>query len=130
MSTRWNGWGDENIEYPISNNFLETLISLLGSGGRFKDAPIEKLLQSVPESKLSNHPLVSTDKLIRLTHTRGQSLPDWIGLKYGNIANFTDGVATPQTDEDVIVEIGMRYWRDRGLNTNRDDTIIGIEFVW
>lgn len=36
----------------------------------------------------------------------------------------------PQTDECVIVEIGIRYWRDRGLNTNRDDSIIGIEFVW
>ena len=36
----------------------------------------------------------------------------------------------PQTDESVNVEIGIRYWRDRGLNTYLDDTITGIEFVW
>ena len=36
----------------------------------------------------------------------------------------------PQTDESVDVGIGIRYWRDRGLNTKQDDTITGIEFVW
>lgn len=35
----------------------------------------------------------------RLRHARGQSLPDWIALRYGVVDTFPEGVAYPETDE-------------------------------
>ncbi len=37
----------------------------------------------------------------RRTDARGQSLPDWIALRSGQIETFPDGVAYPQRAEDV-----------------------------
>ncbi|MBN2147598.1 MAG: FAD-binding oxidoreductase, partial [Anaerolineales bacterium] len=57
--------------------------------------------QSVPASRLPVHPLISTDPLARLQHSRGQSLPDWIALRSGRITTFPDGVAFPASGEEI-----------------------------
>jgi alkyldihydroxyacetonephosphate synthase len=38
---------------------------------------------------------------MRLTHCRGQSLQDWIALRYGRISAFPDGVAFPGSEQDI-----------------------------
>ncbi len=37
-----------------------------------------------------------------MRHARGQSLPDWIALRSGQIKIYPDGVAFPQSEEDVL----------------------------
>jgi alkyldihydroxyacetonephosphate synthase len=38
---------------------------------------------------------------MRLRHARGQSFPDWVALRSGRAAPYPDGVAYPQTEEEV-----------------------------
>ena len=47
------------------------------------------------------HPLISPDPKLRLEHAHGQSLPDWVGLRYGTLQRFPDGVARPGTVAEV-----------------------------
>lgn len=98
---RWNGWGDDGILYPLPPSAATYLEELVGAGHKPTDASIEQVLQLVPEPKLPTHPLVTNDRYARLTHARGQSLPDWVALRSGKISAFPDGVAYPQTDDDV-----------------------------
>jgi len=99
---RWNGWGDSTVEYPLPQNGPNLLSALAGSGMPQKDALLETVLGSVPDSRLERHPLVSTDPKERLCHARGQSLPDWIALRSGRIAAFPDGVARPMNDDEIL----------------------------
>jgi alkyldihydroxyacetonephosphate synthase len=98
---RWNGWGDEATHYPLSDSAAGYLENLAGKGARLEDATLEQVLRTVPPSPLPSHPLISTDPEERLRHARGQSLPDWIALRSGQIAAFPDGVAYPASDEEV-----------------------------
>ena len=98
---RWNGWGDVTTDYllPISaQSFLKNKIGPLDAQ---PDAEYEAVLKSVPASRLPAHPLVDNSAEQRLTHSRGQSLPDWVALRSGRVGSFPDGVAYPQTEEDV-----------------------------
>ena len=98
---RWNGWGDEAIDYPLPQSALKYLEQKLGPGSSFTDAAREKVLQRVTASRLPGHPLVTTDPLKRLLHSAGHSLGDWINLRGGMVPSFPDGVAYPLDDEDV-----------------------------
>ncbi len=98
---RWNGWGDEAVTYSVHKSAAAFLKRLLGPGSPPKDASVQDALSHVPKSKLPRHPLISTDIAARLTHARGQSLPDWIDLRTGRINSFPDGVAYPQSKDDV-----------------------------
>ena len=98
---RWNGWGDESTTYPLPSAAERYLQERIGQGSRQPNAPLEGLLQVVPASRLPVHPAINTDPLERLLHARGQSLPDWIALRSGRIKTFPDGVAYPETDEQV-----------------------------
>ncbi len=101
---RWNGWGDSTVDYPLPDNGSSLLAELVGAGSPQPDAPLASVLASVPDSRLEEHPLISTDPLMRLHHARGQSLPDWIALRSGQINTFPDGVAQPM-NEDEIAEL-------------------------
>lgn len=104
---RWNGWGDEGVEYPLpiaAGHFLEALV---GPGSPQPIVPIAEILPSVPESRLPAHPMVNTDSQVRLLHARGQSLPDWIALRYGQVDAYPDGVTYPE-NEDQIPQL-LRY---------------------
>ncbi len=98
---RWNGWGDEATTYPLPSSATRFLTELVGEGSRLEDAALELAVSAVPASRLPAHPLVSTDPEGRLRHARGQSLPDWIALRSGQIGTFPDGVAWPASEAEV-----------------------------
>jgi len=106
---RWNGWGDEQTNYPLPDSAEDYLIELVGRGSLAPDAVFEQVLATVPASRLPSHPLISTDAPDRLLHARGQSLPDWIALRSGRIGAFPDGVAYPGSDEDVLQLLGYAH---------------------
>jgi alkyldihydroxyacetonephosphate synthase len=98
---RWNGWGNADTDYPVPASALDHLTGSLGPLAPAPDPAKEALLAIVPASRLPAHPLVDTSPDVRLTHSRGQSLRDWVDLRYGCVDTFPDGVAFPQSDEDV-----------------------------
>ncbi|WP_336368253.1 FAD-binding oxidoreductase [Marinobacter sp. C2H3] len=106
MSTRrWNGWGDEAFSLalpPQGTTFLETRI---GEARPLPDATLDTVCARVPASRLSLtpglEPLVRTDPETRVRHARGQSLPDWLALRSGELGRVPDGVAFPNSAEDV-----------------------------
>lgn len=98
---RWNGWGDENIHYPIPHSALEYLERSLGAKQSLQDVSLTSIVTRVPEAHLPPHPLIHTDAEDRLRHARGQSLPDWVALRHGAIHRFPDGVAYPENEDQV-----------------------------
>jgi alkyldihydroxyacetonephosphate synthase len=104
---RWNGWGDDTITYPLPRSAAEFLASVIGPATPPRDATLAQVIASVPEGRLPDHPLVTTEPEVRVRHTRGQSLPDWIAIRSGRIAAFPDGVAYP-TDETEVRDL-LRY---------------------
>lgn len=98
---RWNGWGDEGVTYPVPTGARRFLEEVLGAGIPPRDATLGEVVSRVPPSRLPPHPLVSTDPEQRVRHALGQSLPDWIAARSGNIPAFPDGVAFPVTNEEV-----------------------------
>jgi alkyldihydroxyacetonephosphate synthase len=98
---RWNGWGDENIYLDLPTRGLQILHDLIGEGQGRPDYPLEKFIERIPKSRLATHPLISFDPKLRLDHAHGQSLPDWIGLRGGTLQRFPDGVALPNTLEEI-----------------------------
>lgn len=98
---RWNGWGETERNFCLPLAALSNLEELLGASVHTPDADYQTSLDAVPPSRLPDHPLISTDDEARLLHARGQSLPDWIALRSGKIGIFPDGVATPETGDDV-----------------------------
>jgi alkyldihydroxyacetonephosphate synthase len=111
---RWNGWGDDTISYTLPSSAAAYLEELVGPGNAPRDISLEQVLASVPDSRLPQHPLISADRLARLNHARGQSLPDWVALRSGRIGAFPDGVAYPQTGKDV--RSLLRYARETGVH--------------
>jgi alkyldihydroxyacetonephosphate synthase len=98
---RWNGWGNVNTDYPLPPSALDYLTKRLGQLDPIPDSSKETLLSAVTEPRLPAHPLVDTSADVRLNHARGQSLPDWVALRYGRVATFADGVAFPRTEQDI-----------------------------
>lgn len=98
---RWNGWGDETVVYPFPDSAKRYLEGLIGPGILHKDATLDEALGKVPKTDLPDYPLVQTDAVQRLLHARGQSLPDWVALRSGEIDSFPDGVAYPENREDI-----------------------------
>lgn len=98
---RWNGWGDESTRYHFPESAAQYLADLIGASTAIRDASLKEVLGKVPDSRLSEHPLVEKDPLERLRHARGQSLPDWVALRHGRLEAFPDGVAYPVNDEEV-----------------------------
>ncbi len=98
---RWNGWGDDTIYMDLPPQSLHLLGQSIGEGRVQKDYPLEGFLARIPDSRLPPHPLISDDPKLRLDHSHGQSLPDWIGLRGGLLERFPDGVAFPASVDDV-----------------------------
>ena len=98
---RWNGWGDEASKMDLPETGDQFLASLVGEASPLADVSLEEVLAQVPESRLPKHPLISTDAEVRVRHARGQSLPDWLAMRSGKFEHFPDGVALPETKDEV-----------------------------
>jgi alkyldihydroxyacetonephosphate synthase len=98
---RWNGWGDPTKIYPLALSAEDYLISIVGEGESIPDAPLDQILGGVPATCLPEHPSIRTDPRERMEHARGQSLADWIAVHYGRFDVFPDGVAYPESREEV-----------------------------
>ncbi len=98
---RWNGWGSEEINMPLSSAAQTFLADVIGPSRAGPTADLKDIARRVPTSLLPDHPIVNTDPGLRLRYSRGQSLPDWIALRFGSIDRFPDGVAHPSSEEEV-----------------------------
>lgn len=98
---RWNGWGDDTIEFALNEDALAFLAQRIGKGSPFADAAFEQACAQIRPSRLVAHRLIDTTAPVRLRNALGQSLPDWLRLRYGVIDTAPDGVAYPESPEDV-----------------------------
>src|SRR5690554_656084 len=98
---RWNGWGSEKNHFPLPTHGASFLYELIGAGHVLTDASLDKVIATVPDSRLPSHPLIHTDPEIRVRHARGQSLPDWLAMRSGEFGVFPDGVALPTSSGEV-----------------------------
>jgi alkyldihydroxyacetonephosphate synthase len=98
---RWNGWGEEGVSYHLPESARQYLESKVGRGQTIPDASLDRALAGVPPSRLRPFAGISPDPADRLYHARGQSLADWVALRYGRIERFPDAVAYPSSDEEV-----------------------------
>ncbi|MCI0519172.1 MAG: FAD-binding oxidoreductase [Chloroflexi bacterium] len=83
---------------PAARDYLS---SRLGQLPAIPDCAKESVLSAIPASHLPAHPLVDDSAGERLMHARGQSMRDWIELRYGRVNSFPDGVAYPESGGDV-----------------------------
>jgi alkyldihydroxyacetonephosphate synthase len=98
---KWNGWGDTATSFPATAEVKGFLNGLFGPAQPLPDAALNTVLAKVPASRLPAHALVDTSAEVRVMHARGQSLPDWLALRSGDIGLFPDGVAQPQSSAEV-----------------------------
>jgi alkyldihydroxyacetonephosphate synthase len=105
---RWNGWGEESISAAMSAEAATFIKAAIGPGTPPHDATLAEACARIDlehPSRLAGigtlHPLISTRAEDRLRSGVGQSLGDWIRLRFGDVGPLTDGVAWPQTNEQV-----------------------------
>lgn len=103
--TRWNGWGNVNINKKVSLHGAKLIKSHIGKTKKLKSVSLQEVLKTVPKSRLptaiTELDTVSIDNEVRLRHARGQSFPDWIAMHGGDFEVFPDGVAFPKSTADV-----------------------------
>jgi alkyldihydroxyacetonephosphate synthase len=98
---RWNGWGDDAIEFALNPDALQFLGDRIGNGTAPTDVTLAQACKDIPASRLEPHKLIDTSPETRLRCGRGQSLPDWLKLRYGKVSALPDGVAFPESSEQV-----------------------------
>ncbi len=104
---RWNGWGDESIHATIDEGARGFLEQALGLGAPPQDASLAAALAQLPASRLDTAQLLDApvplhiEPEARLRASFGQSLGDWLRLRFGRIGPVCDAVAYPDTGEQV-----------------------------
>ncbi|MEX0788835.1 MAG: FAD-binding oxidoreductase [Anaerolineales bacterium] len=98
---RWNGWGDDQIHFPLPDAARARLETELGPALQATDASLESVLAAAGAPRLIDHPLLTTDPEERLGHSCGQGLPDWVALRFGRLPSFVDAVAYPTKYADL-----------------------------
>lgn len=111
---RWNGWGDEANEFPLKPEGLAFVRARLGEAVALPDATRASVEAQVPPSRLPAHPLPANLQIVtaaadRVLHARGQSLPDWLAMRSGAFGIFPDGVAYPETSQQVRTLLDFCY---------------------
>ncbi len=105
--TRWNGWGNVNINKKVSPHGAKLIKSHIGKTKKLKSVSLQQVLKTVPKSRLpaaiTELHILSIDSEVRLRHARGQSFPDWIAMHSGDFEFFPDGVAFPESTNDVEI---------------------------
>lgn len=109
---RWNGWGDEGIHTPLSAEALGFLAERVGAATPPHDATLAQACAGLPASGLPHHPWVDRTAEARLRASHGQSLGDWIALRFGRPGRVVDGVAFPE-DEAQLRRL-LAWARDKG----------------
>lgn len=99
---RWNGWGETNHDFVIPPRAQLGLVDWIGTGTPRPDAELAGVLSRIPQSRLAERPFLSIEPEDRLRHSRGQSLPDWVALRSGEVGPVPDAVAHPEAPEDVV----------------------------
>jgi alkyldihydroxyacetonephosphate synthase len=99
---RWNGWGEEDVHAPLTAGMIEQLSALLGPGVQSPDATLEDVVRTLPAGKAVAHDLVSSSATERAWHARGQSFPDWVALRSGQLGPVPDGVAHPTREDEIL----------------------------
>lgn len=111
---RWYGWGYSDTSYSFENrptawSYLKSQLGLTEEAA----APVVSLASiQLRPSRLDAALLgqlrgmlgdsaVTVDDQVRLTHSLGKSYPDLIRLRSGQIANPTDGVVFPDSEEKI-----------------------------
>lgn len=98
---RWNGWGDDTIDFPLAEDALQFLRERIGPGTVPLDAGFEEVCRGVPQSRLRPHRLIDVSPQVRVRNGLGQSMQDWLRLRYGEPGQLPDGVAFPESSEQV-----------------------------
>lgn len=112
---KWNGWGWQESGFEPRSDYphLIPLLEKLLKEPLKPTAPPKPAEQvGVTKSRLSKSLLKEFYKIIpakrllmdnseRLFHARGRSLPDLLSLRSGEIDEFPDAVAYPQSNEEV-----------------------------
>ncbi|MBB5202857.1 alkyldihydroxyacetonephosphate synthase [Inhella inkyongensis] len=104
---RWNGWGDDSIQAHLAPEALDFLQQQLGQPKRPQDASLEAVCAQIERDQPSRfggalaHPLIDIRPEARLRSSYGQSLGDWIQLRFGQVARVSDGVAFPESRAQV-----------------------------
>lgn len=98
---RWNGWGDDATSMDLNDGARAMMVERLGPGLPGVDATREALLAQVPASRLPSHPLIQTDAATRFAMGFGESFADWIRKRFGALPPVPDGVAFPESAEQV-----------------------------
>ncbi len=98
---RWNGWGDPAVSLDLAQRALTDLRERLGESTPPQDASLDDVVASVPASRLPPSAAVDVSPVTRVLHARGQSLPDWLALRFGRIGRVPDGVAFPESSGEV-----------------------------
>jgi len=98
---RWNGWGDDSIDFALGADALGFLEARIGKGRAQRDATFDEACAQLPASRLPPHALVDASPAARALHARGQSLPDWLRLRHGRVTPAPDGVAWPESAAEV-----------------------------
>lgn len=95
---RWNGWGDDSVRTALAPAALAFLREQVGEPAPRPDAPLAAVCARLPASRLPEHPGVRRDAESRLRASHGQSLGDWIALRFGEPGRVVDGVAQPESE--------------------------------
>ena len=98
---RWSGWGDETVETHLSDSARNFLRERVGAGTAPNDVALGVVLAQVGPSRLPEHRLFNRDAEARLRASLGQSLEDWLRVRFGRIGAVVDGVAFPETEDEV-----------------------------
>lgn len=104
VERRWNGWGDAAVNMPLEPHARAFLAQAIGAGAPREDASwLEALAQieSQPSRLPAAHALVDTRAETRLRASFGQSMHDWLRLRFGVLGRVTDGVAFPTHGGEV-----------------------------
>jgi alkyldihydroxyacetonephosphate synthase len=73
----------------------------IGATEPLADVSLQDVISKVPATRLPHHPLIDTSEEQRVRHARGQSFPDWLAMRSGDFVVFPDGVAFPESSEQV-----------------------------
>jgi alkyldihydroxyacetonephosphate synthase len=109
---RWNGWGDDSFSMETPASGMEFLESKVAAGPVLADVDLKSVCDQVPASRLPSHDLIVVLAEDRVRHARGQSLPDWLAMRSGDFGVFPDGVAYPESTEQVMQLLEFAYAND------------------